>query len=834
MLLLAGLASIVRSENTPATADGSASLREATPAESISVAEGFRVERLCSAQPGQGSWVAMCFDDSNHLYVSDERSLLLRIGLPGFAASAGSAPDVQVVSPEWGAAQGLLYLKGSLYAVKHGSPDLILRLTDTDGDGVVDRSDRFFEFPEPRPEANPWREHGVHGIVASPDGTSLYVVCGDRNPLPCDHGRAPRRWNRDSWGGTKVADPFPGGWVMRIGLDGKDPEWVCHGLRNAYDIAFNGHGDLFAFDSDLEFTLGMPTYRPTAIRQIVSGADGGWAGSGPAMQWHWPARWEDIQPPVQNIGPGSPTGVCFGHGSRFPATFQHALFAADWSYGRLFAVHLQPRGAGYTADFNTFLSAQGLPIADLAVSPADGTLYFVTGGRGTQSGLYRVSYVGQEATDPAPLPPLPSEAAALRQLRLTLERLHGAANPEAIGEVWPHLGHQDREIRAAARIALEWQPTERWRSRATAETDPRRALPALIALARSTDGDLDAQREILDAIGRLDIPRLSTEEQSWLVRLLAISSVRHQPFPPATAAELVARLEPLLPTSDPLLDRDIVAACVALGSMSITEKALTRLEQATSQDEQVFYAEQLLAPMRRESWTAPMKDRLLAVAASQVAKWRGGSQVRPLRERIIRTAIDLLSPDERQARAALIEQLSKPAAASVESRPFVKTWTIDDFTTVLTTDWRTGRDLNHGQRVFSAAQCVRCHAFRGDGGLAGPDLTAAGGRYSPRDLLDNTLHPSKVINEQYAMTVYVMEDGRQIIGRIVNMVGDTIMVATDPVDPGGSEVRFTRGEVESMTASPTSLMPDGLLNTFTADDVLDLLAYLTQPPRATR
>ena len=77
-----------------------------------------------------------------------------------------------------------------------------------------------------------------------------------------------------------------------------------------------------------------------------------------------------------------------------------------------------------------------------------------------------------------------------------------------------------------------------------------------------------------------------------------------------------------------------------------------------------------------------------------------------------------------------------------------------------------------------------------------------------------------------------MEAGRRIVGRIVNLSGDLIIVATDPVDPGGSEVRFKRGDVESMTTVTTSLMPDALLTTFMAEDVLDLLAYLTQPPRA--
>ena len=58
------------------------------------------------------------------------------------------------------------------------------------------------------------------------------------------------------------------------------------------------------------------------------------------------------------------------------------------------------------------------------------------------------------------------------------------------------------------------------------------------------------------------------------------------------------------------------------------------------------------------------------------------------------------------------------------------------------------------------------------------------------------------------------------------MSGDTLMVATNPMDPGGSEVRFSRKELTNITTSAVSLMPAGLLNALSQDDVLDLLAYL--------
>jgi putative heme-binding domain-containing protein len=110
--------------------------------------------------------------------------------------------------------------------------------------------------------------------------------------------------------------------------------------------------------------------------------------------------------------------------------------------------------------------------------------------------------------------------------------------------------------------------------------------------------------------------------------------------------------------------------------------------------------------------------------------------------------------------------------------------------------------------------------------LGGPDLTTAGSRYIPRDLLENILHPSKVINEQYGLLIYTKTDGTTLIGRTVNMAGDTLMVATNPNDPGGSEVRFTLKELESTTPSQVSFMPQNLLDTLSQEEIYDLLAYL--------
>src|SRR5262249_36257906 len=155
----------------------------------------------------------------------------------------------------------------------------------------------------------------------------------------------------------------------------------------------------------------------------------------------WPVYYPDSLPPTVNIGPGSPTGIVFGTGAKFPEKYQRALFICDWSYGKLYAVHMKPQGSAYTGEAEEFVTGTPLPLTDIVVNPADGALYFAIGGRRTKSGLYRVTYTGTDSTAPAPADRRSAES---RSLRRSLEAFHGHANPKAVDTAWPYLGHADR------------------------------------------------------------------------------------------------------------------------------------------------------------------------------------------------------------------------------------------------------------------------------------------------------------------------------------------------------------------------------------------------------
>ena len=459
--------------------------QQATPVEAIKLKEGFQVELLYSVpKEVEGSWVAMTQDDQGRLIVSDQYGSLYRVTPPGLGKASGET-KVEKIPVEFGSCQGLLYAFGALYGVVNADTAQgrgLYRVKDTNGDDQFDAVELLKAFP------NKGGEHGPHGLVVGPDGKSIYVVSGNQTPLPeMQSSRVPRIWDEDQLFPMLLGRGFmrevkaPGGWVAKTDPEGKNWELINVGNRNTYDIAFNKQGDLFGFDADMEWDFGMPWYRPTRVSLMASGGDLGWR----TCSKKWPVRWEDSLSPVVDIGPGSPTGVVFGYGAKFPAKYQEALYVADWSYGKLYAVHLKPEGAGYSAVFEDFMSAAPLPLTDMEVSRKDGAMYVTVGGRKVQSGLYRVTYAGDEATVAAASAAVTAE----QKLRYELEALHGAMDGAVLDKAWPHLGHADRLIRAAARVAVEHQPVGLWQDKALAETEARRVIQAMMALSRVGRGN---------------------------------------------------------------------------------------------------------------------------------------------------------------------------------------------------------------------------------------------------------------------------------------------------------------------------------------------------------
>ena len=159
-----------------------------------------------------------------------------------------------------------------------------------------------------------------------------------------------------------------------------------------------------------------------------------------------------------------------------------------------------------------------------------------------------------------------------------------------------------------------------------------------------------------------------------------------------------------------------------------------------------------------------------------------------------------------------------------KARPFAKKWTLDDLLP-MAEDELADRDLENGKKMFAVATCYKCHRVAGQGGIVGPDLTPAGHRFSTRDLVETIVDPSKAISDQYAATKFLMIDGTTVIGRVANLSGDQYWIQEDMIDPGNFN-RIKVADIEEETPSTVSMMPTGLLDNLTREEILDLVAYM--------
>lgn len=783
----------------------------ATEARTIEVPPGFQVELLRSATAEEDSWVSMAFDPQGRLTIGCEKKGLLRMTL-----KPGGIERVERINDSLLECRGLLYAYGALYAVANNTKALV-RLRNSKGD---DQLDEITELLHTEGGVG----HGRNHLKLGPDGL-IYVAHGNNVVAPpaapgsplrpmLDDRLIPCPWDPQMFDGDVK---LPAGHVLVLTPDGKTAKILAGGFRNPLDVAFNEEGEMFTFDADMEWDTGTPWYRPTRINHVLSGADYGWRRG----TSKWPEYFPDEGPTVVNIGLSSPTGVLFGAGSTFPEKWRRAFFICDWAYGRILAVHLRPKGASYTGTAEPFVTGKPLNVTDAVIGP-DGALYFVTGGRRTQSGLYRVSYAGPLAQEPAKTPAEAAEerqALAARAVRHRLESFHGHPQPAALDEIWPWLGSGDPWIRQAARIALEWQEVGHWRDRALAEKEPVASLTALMALARC--GSTDALAPLLARLAAVPIETLKPEEQLLALRDYQLAFSRLGLADEPTMAGVKRRLDALYPAADWRANHLLCELLVFLKSPNALPKTVALLEKASRSEDLLHY----LFFLRNvsEGWTAESR-RTYFTALNRADTLEGARDYqRSLRWIRAEMAAALTAP-ERESLGSLVEGAVVPATLP-NSGPqlVVQEWKEADLAPRLDRVSQ-GRSFEKGRLAFAAAQCAVCHHMGNAGGVLGPDLTAVASRFNRKDLLISILEPSKVIDEKYRNTTFTLKDGTSVTGTIERE--DTAGVVVRPSLALPATTTLRPADIARREVSTVSPMPPGLLNVLSEAQILDLLAYL--------
>ncbi|MEX2112912.1 MAG: PVC-type heme-binding CxxCH protein [Pirellulales bacterium] len=151
-------------------------------------------------------------------------------------------------------------------------------------------------------------------------------------------------------------------------------------------------------------------------------------------------------------------------------------------------------------------------------------------------------------------------------------------------------------------------------------------------------------------------------------------------------------------------------------------------------------------------------------------------------------------------------------------------WTVDDLA-VAVSELKSGRSYGNGKQMFTVANCVACHKLDNVGAQFGPDLTQLDAKLQSLDVLKELIDPSARINEKYQSYVFELESGKVLTGLVLEETPTLVRVIENPLAKADA-VELKPTDIAARHKSTSSIMPKGLLDKLSRDEILDLIAYV--------
>ena len=380
-----------------------------------------------------------------------------------------------------------------------------------------------------------------------------------------------------------------------------------------------------------------------------------------------------------------------------------------------------------------------------------------------------------------------------------------------------------------------------WQAKALSEKHPRAAFTALLALARM--GSADTQPAILKSLAAIPFDYLVEEQTLEKLRVIEVSIARQGVPTGDVAKQVIGHLDPHYPARSEFVNRELSQILLVLNAPNAVVKTLALMKAAPTQEEQVSYA--MALRNIKAGWNVDRRREYLSWwnagrstdHPAPVVRWfedagirfNNGASFSNFMSHAHEDAKFTMSPEEIIALGDVLaaydaaQPRKTPVPKEGPPRKMVQEWTTADLQPLLDRVGK-GRSFSRGRDLYVEARCAACHRYGDQGGNIGPDLTAVATRFKRQDILEASTEPSKVLSEQYKNTAIETNAGQVFIGRIVDESPEKVVLRTNPLEV--EIVTVKKSEIESRQLSKTSPMPVGLLNTFTQEEILDLLAYL--------
>lgn len=250
-------------------------------------------------------------------------------------------------------------------------------------------------------------------------------------------------------------------------------------------------------------------------------------------------------------------------------------------------------------------------------------------------------------------------------------------------------------------------------------------------------------------------------------------------------------------------------------SMATSPGAIER--HYVPESRKILAASRLLAPRasQRLSLSAPARPGVYPYVCTYPGHWRRMYGALYVVERLDEY---LANPEAYIASRALapVDPLLK------WNRPR-KEWKVEDIAPAAAS--LSGRSFAAGKQMFQVANCIACHKLNGTGQEFGPDLAKLDPKNSPADVAKSVIDPSAKIDDKFASYSFELDSGQIVTGMILEETKDFVKVIENPLTRADARL-MKSSEIISRQKQPTSLMPKGLLDKLTREEILDLLAYV--------
>ncbi len=387
----------------------------------------------------------------------------------------------------------------------------------------------------------------------------------------------------------------------------------------------------------------------------------------------------------------------------------------------------------------------------------------------------------------------------------------------------------DEEDRHAAIVALGRIPTSYWpKEEAAPLLDKLLAYIRKVPVAERTTPDVLDALQFADALASLlplkDARTVRKQLGELGVRVLRLGTVPDQML--FDKERLVVKagrpVEVIFENNDLMPHNFVITEPGALEELGLKAEATATEPGAMARgyvpdSKKVLYAIRLLQPreVQKLSFTAPTRPGVYPYVCTYPGHWR-------------RMYGALYVVDD------LDEYLAGPEAYLAShpldikddllkfTRPRTE-WKFEDLASSV--EKLEGRSFANGKRMFEVASCVSCHKLNGVGQEFGPDLTKYDPKLTSVDVLKDILEPSFRINEKYYQYQFETKKGKLITGLILEETPSEVKIIENPLTRTPPVV-LKQSDIVGRTKSNVSLMPKGLLDRLTREEILDLVAYI--------